>query len=60
MKVFNKATGAEHQGEPVDCRELINSGAWQDTQPTEEELAENAKAAPKAAAPKKPSRKKAD
>lgn len=39
MKIYRKQTGAVYEGDPVDCRELMQSGHYSNTPPTDEELA---------------------
>lgn len=39
QKIYHKTTGNCYEGEPVDCHELLASGAYTKDEPTEEDLA---------------------
>ena len=40
MKIYRLNDGQPYVGEPVDCRELMMSGNYTSTEPTEDEMAE--------------------
>ena len=39
MKIYRLNDGQPYVGEPVDCRELMMSGNYTSTEPTEDEMA---------------------
>lgn len=39
QKIYHKATGEEFVREPVDAREMLSSGRYQNEPPTEKEMA---------------------
>ena len=41
MKIYRLKDGQPYVGEPVDCRELMMSGNYTSTEPTEDEMAEH-------------------
>lgn len=50
MRVYSCLTGKPHDAEPVDCRELLQSGMYTTEQPSEEAIAGDLSAAGKEAA----------